>query len=274
MSTQAPTRTRDVVVIGCSAGGIDALTRILQDLNAGTTATVLIAQHLARTENPYLVSLLQRATKLPVMWAEQGGKLERGKVIVAPPDLHLLVSERHLQLSRGPRENHARPSIDKLFRTAAAELENRVIGVLLTGMLSDGVAGLLAIRDAGGATIVQDPAQAAFPDLPTNALLAMRPDHVLPIDSIGAVLDSLIGRCPCARKRGSIVKSTRMRRASRSSDPRYRSRARTATARCGKSAAPATGGSGATSDTAAPRQTSCDPTRTRSRRRCGMRFAP
>ncbi|MDB4963342.1 MAG: CheB methylesterase [Myxococcales bacterium] len=189
-----PSRTRDVVVIGCSAGGIDALTRIVQDLPPDTAASVLVTQHLARTENPYLVKLLQRVSRLPVVWAEQGAKIERGKVVVAPPDLHLLVSERHVRLSRGPRENLARPSINKLFRSAAAELESRVIGVLLTGMLSDGVAGLLAIRNAGGVTIVQDPADAAFPELPGNALLAMQPDHVLPVHKIGDVLVRLIGR--------------------------------------------------------------------------------
>lgn len=194
MSSSAPPRTRDVVVIGCSAGGIDALGKILQDLPPVVPAAVMIAQHLAPSEDPYLVSILQRATKVPVTWADQGAKIEHGHVVVAPPDLHLLISEQHVRLSRGPRENHARPSIDKLFRSAAAGFENRVIGVLLTGKLSDGVAGLKAIRDVGGFTIVQDPADAAYPELPSNALHAMDPDRVLPVDGIGTALDALIGQ--------------------------------------------------------------------------------
>jgi two-component system, chemotaxis family, protein-glutamate methylesterase/glutaminase len=184
-------RTRDIVVIGCSAGGVEALPRILVQLPATLPASVFIVQHLSPAHNPYLVEILRRDSQLPVAWAEQGDPVVRGKVYVAPPDVHLLFNDDHLRLSRGARENHSRPSIDKLFRSAAALHGSRVIGVLLTGMLDDGVAGLRAIRDAGGVVIVQDPDDAAFPDLPSRALLAVAPDRTLPVDGIGGALIAL-----------------------------------------------------------------------------------
>lgn len=185
--------TRDLVVIGCSAGGVEALPRILQQLSPDLRAAVVIVQHMAMTGSPYLVGILGRTSRMPVAWAEQGDRLERGRVLVAPPDVHLLFAEEHIQLTRGPRENYARPSIDKMFRSAAATHGSRVIGVLLTGMLDDGVAGLRAIRDAGGAVIVQEPTSAAFPELPSRALLAVTPDRVLSIDAIGNAIASLAG---------------------------------------------------------------------------------
>ena len=187
-----PARSRDIIVIGCSAGGVEALPRILQQLTASLPATVFIAQHLAPSENPYLVELLRRSSRLPVQWAEQGEPFVRGKVYVAPPDVHLLFADHHMHLSRTARENHSRPSIDKLFRSAAATYGSRVIGVLLTGMLDDGVAGLRAIREAGGVVLVQDPEGAAYPDLPRRALDALDPDRTLPLDAIGGVLSTLV----------------------------------------------------------------------------------
>jgi two-component system, chemotaxis family, protein-glutamate methylesterase/glutaminase len=179
---------RDLVVVGCSAGGVEALPRLIAPLSPEFPAAICIVQHLAVSENPYLVDILRRATPLPIEWAQQGDKLERSRIYVAPPDHHLLFSGEHLRLSRGPRENHARPSIDKLFRSAAVEHEGRVIGVLLTGMLDDGVSGLIAIQNAGGITLVQDPDDAAFPELPSRALLAMQPHSVLPLAGVSAAL--------------------------------------------------------------------------------------
>jgi two-component system chemotaxis response regulator CheB len=185
---------RDLIVVGCSAGGVDALRRLLLPLPSALAATIVIAQHLGRSDNPGLVQILRRSSALPVEWAEQGTRLERGRVYVAPPDTHLMFADGHLQLTRGPRENHSRPSIDKLFRSAAAEHADRVIGVLMTGMLDDGVAGLRAIKQAGGLVIVQDPEDAAFPDLPSSALLAVAADHVLPIVGIAPALVALVAQ--------------------------------------------------------------------------------
>jgi two-component system chemotaxis response regulator CheB len=193
--TAAPTLTyvRDIVVIGCSAGGVEALPRVLHQLPPDLQAAVFIVQHLAATNSPYLATILARASKLPVAWAEQGAPIEHGRVLIAPPDVHMLLAEGHVQLTGGARENYARPSIDKLFRSAAATHRARVIGVLLTGMLEDGVSGLRAIRDAEGVVIVQDPQDAAFPELPHRALKAVVPDRMLPLDRIGGAIISSVG---------------------------------------------------------------------------------
>jgi two-component system chemotaxis response regulator CheB len=188
------THTRDTIVIGCSAGGVEALPRILQQLPRDLPASVLIVQHMAATRTPYLVDILRRSSPLAVQWAEQGAPIEPARALVGPPDVHMLIQDDHVHLARTARENHARPAIDKLFRSAAAVRGNRVIGVLLTGMLDDGVSGLGAIRQAGGLVVVQDPLDAAYPDLPTRAIRAVPPDQTLPIDAIGAALVGLIGQ--------------------------------------------------------------------------------
>lgn len=191
--------TRDIIVIGTSAGGVEALPRILQQLPADLRAAILIVQHLAVTRAPQLASILDRVAPLPVAWAEQGAPIRRGQILIAPPDVHFLISDEHVNLSGGPRENHARPSIDKLFRSAAAAYGARVVGVLLTGMLDDGVAGLVAIRASGGIVLVQDPNTAEFPELPARALQALVPDRTLPLDAIGVALLELVGTPAIAR---------------------------------------------------------------------------
>ena len=183
---------RDTIAIGTSAGGVEALPRLLGQLGRDLDATVLIVQHLASQREPYLVEILRRASALPVDWADQGARADLGHVYVAPPDSHLLVHDGHLRLVGGPRENHARPSIDRLFRSVAAERGARVIGVLLTGMLDDGVAGLRAIRAAGGLAIAQDPIDAQYPELPARAIAAGAPDRVLVLDAIGPMLNQAL----------------------------------------------------------------------------------
>ncbi len=183
---------RDLVVVGTSAGGVEALPKLLAQLPGTFDASVVIVQHLGPRETPLLVHILQRSSTLPVTWAEQGERIEHGRVYVAPPDTHLTVHERHLRLSGGPRENFARPSIDRLFRSAAAHYGSRVIGVLLTGMMADGVSGLRAIGESGGRTIVQDPQDAMFSELPSRALAEITPDATLAIGQIGPALLSMI----------------------------------------------------------------------------------
>lgn len=184
---------RDTIAIGTSAGGVDALPQVLAPLDAKLPAAVLIVQHLSPSHDPYFVEILRRATTMPVAWAEQGARIERGRAYVAPPNVHLLVEDDHLRLVGGPRENHARPSIDRLFRSAAAMRGARTVGVLMTGLMDDGVAGLRDIQSAGGLTVVQDPNRAAFPELPARALDAMQPDHVVTLDAIGPLLRRLAG---------------------------------------------------------------------------------
>lgn len=185
---------RDLVVIGTSAGGVEALPKLLGQLPGSFDASVIIVQHIGARDSPLLVHILQRASTLPVTWAEQGERIACGHVYVAPPDTHLTVHEHHLRLSNGPRENFARPSIDRLFRSAAAHYGARVIGVLLTGMMADGVSGLHAIGESGGHTIVQDPGDAMFSELPSRAIAEMQPDETLPLEQIGPALLALIAQ--------------------------------------------------------------------------------
>src|SRR4051812_29533345 len=183
---------RDTVILGASAGGVDALGRVLDRLPPAFPGSVIVVQHMGETSEPLLAPLLQRRTELPVRWAEQGDSLEESQVYVAPPGVHVMIVDAHLHLRSGPRENHVRPSIDRIMRSAAATRGTRTVGVLMTGMLDDGVAGLRALHQAGGVAIVQDPVDAAYPDLPSRAIAAFRPDRVLGADAIGPVLSQLM----------------------------------------------------------------------------------
>lgn len=193
VTTASMNRTRDLVVVGASAGGITALPLLASAFPEDLPATVLIVQHLPTTSPRHLVDIVQRASRLPVRWAQDGEPLRKSEVVIAPPGTHLLVDKSSMVLNDGPRENHAKPSINRLFRSAAAQRGNSTIGVLLTGTLDDGVAGLDAIKWCGGTTIVQDPADAEFPDLPRNAVSALQIDRIEPLAAIGNVLAALAG---------------------------------------------------------------------------------
>ncbi len=160
--------TKDaVVVIGASAGGLQALTTIVEQLPRSLPACVLIVMHASSSVLP---QILNRFSSLPVAFAKDGDSLDSGHVYVAPPNFHLLVGARGVMLVQGPRENGFRPAIDPLFRTAAREFGPRVIGVVLSGALSDGTYGLSAIKHHGGLTIVQDPKDALLPSMPQSAI--------------------------------------------------------------------------------------------------------
>ncbi len=181
---------RELVAIGCSAGGIPALPTVLAGLTEALPAAVLVIQHL--TEGSELAEILQLRSPLPVSWAEQGTRLEHGHVYVAPAGAHVLVIDHHLRLDAGARENHFRPSIDRAFRSVAALYGARAVGVILTGMLDDGVIGLSAIRACGGYAIVQDPATAEFPEMPTHAIAQAGADAVLALEAIAPKLVALV----------------------------------------------------------------------------------
>ncbi len=185
---------RDTIILGASAGGIDAISRVIHTLPHDLASAVLVVQHMAPHAEPMLVAILQRASEIAVRWAEQGDRIEPGYVYVAPTGVHIMITNSHIQLVGGERENFVRPSIDRLLRSAAETRGPRTIGVLLTGMLDDGVAGMRALQRAGGYTIVQDPADAAYPDLPAHALVAFTPDRILPAAAIGDALLGLVGR--------------------------------------------------------------------------------
>jgi two-component system, chemotaxis family, protein-glutamate methylesterase/glutaminase len=175
---------RDVVAIGASAGGIEALKEILSRLPADLDVALLIVLHTSSHARNVLTQILQRVTALPVVHPSNGDPLEKGKIYIAPPDFHLIVEGSLLRVVQGPRENLHRPAIDPLFRSAAASYGPRVIGVVLTGSLDDGTAGLMVVRSRGGEAIVQDPNEAMFSSMPECALEQVPDAHVLPVAEI------------------------------------------------------------------------------------------
>jgi two-component system chemotaxis response regulator CheB len=185
-----PAASRDIVVIGASTGGIDALRVLVGDLPVDLPAAIFVVLHVGATSR--LASILDRASAVPVVEAENGAAIERGRVHVAAPGRHLLLHDNHMLLRRGPRENHARPAIDPLFRSAAASFGGRVIGVVLSGALSDGTAGLRAIKRCRGLAVVQDPADADMAEMPQSALAHVDVDHVLPVAGMGGLLGKLV----------------------------------------------------------------------------------
>ena len=190
-------RMQKIVVIGGSAGSIDALKVILNGLPPDFPAAVLVVVHVG-ARHSVLPSLLSRCASLPVRHAAQGELIVPGEVLVAPPDLHLTVAvdgeRRFAQLSRGPKENHARPAIDPLFRSAAAACGTDAIAVVLSGFLDDGSVGLQAIKARGGVAVVQDPQDAEVPDMPANALQHAAVDLVQRTADIASTLVALLQR--------------------------------------------------------------------------------
>ncbi|HZQ56930.1 MAG TPA: chemotaxis protein CheB [Acidimicrobiales bacterium] len=183
---------RDVVVVGASAGGIEALKEVLAGLPADLPAAVLVVLHIPPAGGRSLPAILARATGLRVQAAEDGEPLEHGRAYVCVGDKHLLVGEEHVHVRRGPRENGHRPAVDPLFRSAARFHGPRVIGVVLSGTLSDGTAGLHAVKRRGGIAVVQDPADAMYGGMPASAIEYVRVDHVVPAAEIGPVICRLV----------------------------------------------------------------------------------
>jgi two-component system, chemotaxis family, protein-glutamate methylesterase/glutaminase len=151
---------RDVIVVGTSAGGVEALKELVADLPRGLPASVLVVLHVAPEAPSLFPAILNRAASLPVAHATAGEPLQHGRIYVAPPDQHLMVVPGRLIVRRGPRQNRHRPAVDPLFRSAAQVYGPRVIGVVLTGTLDDGTAGLQAIKQQGGVAVVQEPREA------------------------------------------------------------------------------------------------------------------
>ena len=189
-----------IVVVGTSAGGMDALSRLVAQFPVDFPAAVFIVQHMAADNTgDILVQTLAKKGTLGCTLALDGEPIEAGHIYVGRPDHHLLVEKGKVLVTKGARENRSRPSIDPLFRSAAVAYGNRVIGVLLTGYLDDGTSGMIAIKRCGGTTVVQDPNDAAYPDMPQNALNNLKVDHCLPLASMGKLLVDLVQKRPPAR---------------------------------------------------------------------------
>lgn len=191
---------RDVVVIGGSAGALDPLKQIISDLPPDLPAAVLVVIHLSATSRSALGSILDRLGGMRVVTPRDGDPMRAGYVYVPTPDHHLQLADGTIRLGRGPRINGARPAIDVLFRTAAVAYGDRVVGVILSGGLDDGSAGLAAIRAAGGLGIVQRPDEALLDSMPKNAIEVAEPEHVLPSDEIGPLIASILEK-PVAKVR-------------------------------------------------------------------------
>lgn len=178
----------DIVVIGASAGGLWALEELVADLPADLPAAVFIVVHISARFPSWLPHILQKFAKLPAVHAVDGAAIEAGHIYIAPPDRHLLVKPEYMRVVLGPKENRFRPAIDPLFRTAALAYGKRVVGVVLSGLLDDGTAGLIEIKEQGGVALVQDPQEAMFPSMPQSAIQHAAVDHILPVADIARVL--------------------------------------------------------------------------------------
>lgn len=188
-------RGHDIIVVGSSAGGVEALKEVAAALPADLPAAVFAVLHQSPDAPGMLGKILDRAGPIPAGMACHNEPIERGRIYVAPPDHHLLIKDGRMVLGRGPRENRARPSIDATFRSASVAYGPRVVGVILTGYLDDGASGIAAVERCGGITVIQDPKDASYPDMPESALRALKagrgPDHLVPLAEIGALLDRL-----------------------------------------------------------------------------------
>jgi two-component system chemotaxis response regulator CheB len=190
-------RPYDAIVIGTSAGGMDALSVILPAIDGNLPVPILIVQHIRASSDFFMVTYFDRLCSLKVVEGTEKAPLEAGLVYFAPPDYHLLVEEdQTLSLSNDEKVNFSRPSIDVLFETACWVFGSRLIGIILTGANSDGSRGLEQIGLAGGLTIVQNPLSASVPRMPEAALKRSKPGHVLNLDEIGPFINQIFGMPP------------------------------------------------------------------------------
>jgi two-component system, chemotaxis family, protein-glutamate methylesterase/glutaminase len=183
---------RDILAIGTSAGGVEALTSLARGFEANFPAAVLVTIHLPSHFSSSLDDILSRVGPLPAAFASERQSLRKGRIYIAPPGRHLVVDGEQLSLGIGPRENNARPAIDPMLRSAAVCCGYRTVGVVLTGTLGDGASGLWAVSLCGGVTVVQDPSDAAFPEMPRTAMNQVVPDHVVSLAAMPALLNSLV----------------------------------------------------------------------------------
>ncbi|RXJ45729.1 chemotaxis protein CheB [Gelidibacter gilvus] len=186
-----------IIVVGTSAGGMNALIEFVSQLDVKIDAAVFIVMHLSKTSiSDFLVHRLQPHTSLLCEVAKENTAIQKGHIYIGAPNAHLLVKKNKIILGHGPEENRWRPSIDVLFRSAAAAYSTRVIGVVLTGSLDDGTTGMLAIKRSGGSCIVQDPNEAEYPDMPLSVLNNMEVDHCISLSDIGDVIFKITQSTP------------------------------------------------------------------------------
>jgi two-component system chemotaxis response regulator CheB len=206
---------RDIAVVAASAGGVEALTGLVRGLPADLPVAFLVVLHFPPTATSRLPEILSRAGPLDARTAVDGEVARAGVIHVAPPDRHMVLSGSRIFLLDGPRENGVRPAADPLFRSAATAMGERVIGIVLSGTLDDGAAGIAAVQEYGGATLVQDPEEALSDGMPRAALEMIEPDHVLPAAAMGEVIANLAS----GRKRTAAEARARETQKSLAADP-------------------------------------------------------
>ena len=179
---------RNIIVIGASAGGFEALKKLVGGLPKDLAAAVFVVWHLSANAHGVLPSVLEKAGSLPAAHGVDGEEIMPGRIYVAPPDHHLLIEENRVRVTTGPKENRFRPAVDTLFRSAAYSCGTRVIGVILSGALDDGTAGLWTIKHRGGTAIVQEPSDAEFSSMPESALREVNVDYSVPVSEMADLL--------------------------------------------------------------------------------------
>jgi two-component system chemotaxis response regulator CheB len=182
---------RNIVVVGASAGGLEAIRRLIAGFSRELGVTMLIVWHMPPDVTGVLPRIINKEFGHIASNAIDGETVEAGHIYVAPPDHHLLIDDGRLRVTKGPKENRFRPAIDPLFRSAALVYGKRVIGVILSGALDDGSAGLWAVKICGGVAMVQDPGEAEVPGMPENAISAVNVDYKLKVGEMGAVIEKL-----------------------------------------------------------------------------------
>lgn len=182
---------RDIIVVGASAGGITALTDMLKSIEKNFKATIFVVLHLPASSPSALPAILTRAGVLKAYHPVDGDLIKEGVVYVAPPDHHLILDGNRVLVKKGPKENNFRPSIDALFRSAAYVYGPRVIGIVLSGLLNDGTSGLWTVKRLGGTTIIQEPEEADYPNMPLNVLEYVKVDHAISASAMGPLLKGL-----------------------------------------------------------------------------------
>ncbi|HSE48393.1 MAG TPA: chemotaxis protein CheB, partial [Terriglobales bacterium] len=206
MKSHSPTAGPErVIAIGASAGGVEALQYLVRHLPSLLNAAVCVVLHVGPESPSLLGRILARHSVIRVVVAEDGMKLHTGTVYVAQPDYHLVVQDGRLRLLRGPRENRHRPAIDALFRSVAENYGKHAIGVVLTGFLDDGTAGLQEIKRAGGFAIVQDPDEAVAPDMPRHAIDQVSVDEIAKLEDIPRLLVQITEQ----QHKGGTVKTSK-----------------------------------------------------------------
>ena len=182
---------KDIVVVGASAGGIEALTDLVANLPRDFPGTIFVVVHVPEGATSVLPKILARRGKLPAIHPKNGDRIEKGRIYVAPPAFHMMLEKKRIRLVRGPREHGVRPAVDPLFRSAAQSFGPRVVGVILSGNLDDGTAGLEMVKGRGGTSLVQNPEEAQYSGMIDSAIRNRCADEILPAVGIAARLVEL-----------------------------------------------------------------------------------